>query len=115
VFPAEKAVLAQRTSKAKVEVTPLISTEMKHLSAERVFSEGERTAIALACFLAELRLGSDPSGLIFDDPVSSLDHNVREHVARRLVAAANERQVNRVHARSGLPRRPARAGKDPGR
>jgi energy-coupling factor transporter ATP-binding protein EcfA2 len=92
-FQRQKPVLAQKTNKAKVEVTPLISAEMKHLSAERVFSEGERTAIALACFLAELRLGSDPSGLIFDDPVSSLDHNVREHVARRLVAAAKERQV----------------------
>jgi energy-coupling factor transporter ATP-binding protein EcfA2 len=92
-FQRPKPVLAQKTNKAKVEVTPLISAEMKHLSAERVFSEGERTAIALACFLAELRLGSDPSGLIFDDPVSSLDHNVREHVARRLVTAAKERQV----------------------
>lgn len=92
-FRRQKPVLAQKTDKAKVEVKPLVSTEMKHLAAEKVFSEGERTAIALACFLAELKLGDDPSGLIFDDPVSSLDHNVREHVARRLVAAAKERQV----------------------
>ncbi|HMI89025.1 MAG TPA: AAA family ATPase [Polyangiaceae bacterium] len=92
-FRRQKPVLSQKTDKAKVEVKPLVSAEMKHLSAEKVFSEGERTAIALACFLAELRLGNDPSGLIFDDPVSSLDHNVREHVARRLVAAAKERQV----------------------
>jgi hypothetical protein len=92
-FRRQKPVLAQKTDKAKVEVKPLVSAEMKHLAAEKVFSEGERTAIALACFLAELNLGNDPSGLIFDDPVSSLDHGVREHVARRLVAAAKERQV----------------------
>jgi recombinational DNA repair ATPase RecF len=92
-FRRQKPVLAQKTDKAKVEVKPLVSAEMRHLAAEKVFSEGERTAIAQACFLAELRLGNDPSGLIFDDPVSSLDHGVREHVARRLVAAAKERQV----------------------
>lgn len=92
-FRRLKPILAQKTNKAKVEVTPLVSTELKHLPAEKVFSEGERTAIALACFLAELRLGNDSSGLIFDDPVSSLDHNIREHVARRLVTAAKERQV----------------------
>jgi ABC-type taurine transport system ATPase subunit len=92
-FRRRRPTLAQRTSKAKVEVTPLVSPELKHIPAEKVFSEGERTAIALACFLAELRLGDDSSGLIFDDPVSSLDHGIREHVARRLVAAAKERQV----------------------
>ena len=92
-FSRRKPVFVQKTHKAKVEVTPLVSPELKHLSPEKVFSEGERTAIALACFLAELRLGNDPSGLIFDDPVSSFDHHIREHVARRLVGAAKDRQV----------------------
>jgi ABC-type dipeptide/oligopeptide/nickel transport system ATPase subunit len=92
-FRRRRPTLVQTTKKAKVEVTPLVSSDLKHIPPEKVFSEGERTAIALACFLAELRLGDDPSGLIFDDPVSSLDHNVREHVARRLVAVAKERQV----------------------
>jgi hypothetical protein len=92
-FRRRRPVLVHKPNKAKVRVTPLVSEELKNLSVERVFSEGERTAIALACFLAEARLGADRSGLIFDDPVSSLDHHVREHVARRLVAAARERQV----------------------
>ena len=92
-FSRRKPVLVQKTNKAKVEVTPLVSPELKHLSPEKVFSEGERTAIALACFLAELHLGDDPSGMIFDDPVSSFDHHIREHVARRLVGAAKDRQV----------------------
>ena len=92
-FRRLKPVLVQKTNKAKVEVTPLVSLELKHLSPEKVFSEGERTAIALACFLAELHLGNDPSGMILDDPVSSFDHHVREYVARRLVWAAKDRQV----------------------
>ena len=92
-FRRRRPILSQATSKGTVQVTPLVSSEFAHIPAEKVFSEGERTAIALACFLAELRLGDDPSGLIFDDPISSLDHNVREHVARRLVGAAKDRQV----------------------
>lgn len=92
-FRRLRPTLAQKTSRAKVEVAPVVSAELKHIPPERVFSEGERTAIALACFLAEIRLGDDPSGLIFDDPVSSFDHSVREQVARRLVGAAKERQV----------------------
>lgn len=92
-FRRRRPILAQATNKGTVQVTPLVSAELSHIPAEKVFSEGERTAIALACFLAELRVGDDPSGLIFDDPVSSLDHNVREHLARRLVGAAKTRQV----------------------
>lgn len=77
--------------------------ELAHVPADKVFSEGERTAIALACFLAELRLADDSSGLIFDDPVSSLDHNVREYVARRLVTC-EEQAGHRLYARLGIPR-----------
>lgn len=58
-----------------------------------VVSEGELRAIALAAFLAELATAPSRSGLIFDDPVSSLDHNWRERFARRLVGEAAGRQV----------------------
>ena len=59
-----------------------------------VLSEGEQRALALACFLAELReIGSD-HGIIVDDPVSSLDHDRMETVAERLTEeASNGRQV----------------------
>lgn len=92
-FRRPKPVLYQKTNKGRVQVAPIVSAELKSLPPDRVFSEGERTAISLASFLAELRLGDDPAGLIFDDPVSSLDHNFRERVAARLVAAAEQRQV----------------------
>ena len=58
-----------------------------------VASEGEQRCIALAAFLSELSQASHQSALVFDDPVSSLDHWHREKIAERLVIEANDRQV----------------------
>lgn len=58
-----------------------------------ILSEGEQRAIAVGSFLAELTTGGHCGGIIFDDPVSSLDHIRRQHVARRLVKEATTRQV----------------------
>jgi ABC-type dipeptide/oligopeptide/nickel transport system ATPase subunit len=60
---------------------------------DNVFSEGERTALSLSCFLAELSASDDNCGIIFDDPVSSLDHRVRGAIVKRLVAEAAVRQI----------------------
>jgi len=58
-----------------------------------IASEGEQRCIALAAFLSELSQASHQSALVFDDPVSSLDHWHREKIANRLVLEANNRQV----------------------
>jgi AAA domain len=58
-----------------------------------VLSEGEQTCIALAAFLTELSTAAHKSTLVFDDPVSSLDHRWRKKVAERLVAEAGVRQI----------------------
>ncbi len=58
-----------------------------------VLSEGEQRVVAIAAFLAELSTSPTKSPIIFDDPVSSLDHMYRERVAKRLVAEAKNRQV----------------------
>lgn len=58
-----------------------------------VLSEGEQTCVALASYLTELANASHASGLVFDDPVSSLDHRWRFNVAKRLVKEAGARQV----------------------
>lgn len=58
-----------------------------------VLSEGEQTALGFAGFLTEAHFDASRSALVFDDPVSSLDHMKRESVARRIVALAEERQV----------------------
>jgi hypothetical protein len=58
-----------------------------------VLSEGESRTLSLAAFLTELSTASGKSAIIFDDPVSSLDQDWRERIARRLVMEAKERQV----------------------
>jgi len=59
-----------------------------------ILSEGEYRCVALAAFLSELTLSENPSGIVFDDPVSSLDHDYRDEVAKRLAEeAASGRQV----------------------
>lgn len=59
----------------------------------KVVSEGEQRCLSIAAFFAELSTADDPSGIVFDDPVSSLDYRWREGVARRLVQEAKTRQV----------------------
>ena len=58
-----------------------------------ILSEGEQRAIAIGCFLAEIRLEGANSGIVFDDPVSSLDSKRRELFAKRLGEEACNRQV----------------------
>jgi len=58
-----------------------------------ILSEGEQRAIAIASFLAEVRVSNSTECVIFDDPVCSLDHRRRELVVSRLVKEAQTRQV----------------------
>jgi hypothetical protein len=58
-----------------------------------ILSEGEKTCVALAGFLAELETTDNRSGIVLDDPVSSLDHHYRVRVARLLADTAKQRQV----------------------
>lgn len=59
----------------------------------KVLSEGEHRCVALAAFLAELSTIDAQSAIVFDDPVSSLDHLHRDKVATRLAEAGQTRQV----------------------
>lgn len=60
---------------------------------EEILSEGEQRAIALGSFFAELALANHKCGIVFDDPVSSLDHKRRGRVAKRMAREAQNRQV----------------------
>lgn len=62
-------------------------------SPSTILSEGEQRAIALASFLAEVRLSKSRGAIVLDDPVSSLDHRRRWEVAQRLAEEALTRQV----------------------
>ncbi|BDU22237.1 AAA family ATPase [Dyella sp. GSA-30] len=63
------------------------------LDPHLVLSEAEQRMCALAYFFAELHQSGSSSGIVFDDPVSSLDHNHRTAVARRIVEESAVRQV----------------------
>lgn len=59
----------------------------------KVLSEGEQKVIAMADFLAEARLAGITAPVIFDDPVSSLDHRRINEVAQRITSLAETTQV----------------------
>lgn len=71
----------------------LVLTRAPGVELPRVVSEGEQRCLSIAAFFAELATADDPSGIVFDDPVSSLDYKWREGVALRLVREARARQV----------------------
>ena len=63
------------------------------VDVSKVASEGEARCLSIASFFAELSTAADRSAILFDDPVSSLDHSWRESVAKRLVVESKSRQV----------------------
>ena len=58
-----------------------------------ILSEGEQRAVALAGFFTEVNEREAGHAIILDDPVSSLDLQRQELIARRLVEEAKQRQV----------------------
>ncbi len=81
-----RAVKGKTLHKLKLELPNAVNPA-------EILSEGEQRAIAIGSFLAEVKMSSNAGGIIFDDPVSSLDHRRREYVAERLVGEALDRQV----------------------
>jgi energy-coupling factor transporter ATP-binding protein EcfA2 len=69
------------------------SVQMAEVEPEKVLSEGEKRAVALADFLTEVALDTTSGGIILDDPVTSLDLEWRDTIASLLVAEAEHRQV----------------------
>ncbi|MDE0507894.1 MAG: AAA family ATPase, partial [Gammaproteobacteria bacterium] len=62
-------------------------------SPEKILSEGEQRAVALADFLTEIALNPANAGIVLDDPVNSQDHQRKECIAHRLITEAKNRQV----------------------
>jgi energy-coupling factor transporter ATP-binding protein EcfA2 len=78
------------TTDRKIEIA---NAEVTGFYPSQVLSEGEQTAAALADFLTEVQLNGACAGVIFDDPVTSMDHVRKESIAQRLVTEADRRQV----------------------
>jgi hypothetical protein len=71
----------------------LVIKQATHARLQNVVSEGEARALSIAAFFSELSTSTNSSAILFDDPVSSLDHVWRDRVAARLVEEAKIRQV----------------------
>jgi ABC-type Na+ transport system ATPase subunit NatA len=69
------------------------STAKDIAKPDKVLSEGEKRAVALADFLTEVALDTTSGGIVLDDPVTSLDLEWREVIAEILAAEAQNRQV----------------------
>ena len=63
------------------------------IDPSKILSEGEQKVIALADFMAEARMSENAVPVIFDDPVSSLDHRHVREVAGRIADLASYHQV----------------------
>ncbi|WP_243286695.1 AAA family ATPase [Geothrix terrae] len=60
---------------------------------DSVLSDGERRIVSLAAFLADVAEKPHAAPFVFDDPISSLDHDYEWQVAQRLAELAKDRQV----------------------
>jgi len=85
--------LTPRTAVGETQVSLRLAGARGAPAVSDIASEGEQRALALSFFLAEVWTSESDGGLVVDDPVSSLDDERREHIARRLIAQAADRQV----------------------
>lgn len=70
----------------------LAGTDAK-VRLSNVFSEGELKVLSLAGFFANLSLQQQVASVVFDDPVTSLDHLWRKVVAQRISVEAKNRPI----------------------
>lgn len=81
-----------QASKAQTVIHLKLKTSAK-AKLDHVLSDGEQRALALGFFLAEVAVSDERSAIVLDDPVSSLDHDRRLYLARRLAQESQRRQV----------------------
>lgn len=65
-------------------------TLSKNNDIRAILSEGEQKAVALALFIAEVRIQKSKNPIILDDPVNSLDHKIAGKFAQRLLQLENQ-------------------------
>jgi hypothetical protein len=80
-------------AKGKLRNRPALLGASKSISVRSVLSEGEQTALGLAGFFTETFFDGTRSAVVLDDPITSLDHERRALVAKRIVEQAKDRQV----------------------
>ncbi len=82
-----------RVDHAKTYHSVRLKDPCDQVAADKILSEGEMRVVSLASFLSDTTANVRKRPLIFDDPISSLDHDFEWAVALRLAALARTRQV----------------------
>jgi ABC-type transport system involved in cytochrome c biogenesis ATPase subunit len=67
--------------------------KLKGKDPHSILSEGEQKVIAIADFISEMNLSEINRGVIFDDPVTSLDDFRKSQIAKRLVEESEHKQT----------------------
>nr|MDD3720850.1 AAA family ATPase [Candidatus Gracilibacteria bacterium] len=70
-----------------------IQKKVNGYDIRKVCSEGEQKTIAISHFLTESILDKNNFPIILDDPVNSLDHEISDKLAKRLLEISSQRQV----------------------
>ncbi|MDD4111086.1 MAG: hypothetical protein PHS54_06050 [Clostridia bacterium] len=71
-----------------ISSTKLVLTRNNAITT--ILSEGEQKAVALALFIAEIKMQKVANPIILDDPVNSLDHRIAGNFAERLLSLDNQ-------------------------
>lgn len=73
----------------------MVRTRLKILGKDirHILSDGEQKAVGLALFLAEIESQNSGCPIVFDDPVTSVDHEVADSLAKKLLQISSRRQV----------------------
>ncbi|MBW1619459.1 AAA family ATPase [Empedobacter falsenii] len=66
---------------------------LKGKDPSAILSEGEQKVIALADFIAESTITTINKGIVFDDPVTSLDEERKKVIAKRICELSQSKQV----------------------
>lgn len=88
-----KVELLSDGKKGKTSHRVCIKGAITAKKTDEILSEGEARVVSIAAFLADLNSISKTQAFIFDDPITSLDHNYEENVAKQLVKLSLKRQV----------------------
>lgn len=70
-----------------------LACDSANIPPSKFMSEGEAKIAALSCFIAEYKMSGARIPLVFDDPITSLDHEYQEQVVNRIVDLAKETQI----------------------
>lgn len=90
-----KLTIETRGQKGETVRQIVLSPEVfaQKVAIEKILSDGEKHAVALADFITEVSLDASSTAIVLDDPVSSFDSDSKDAVAKLLAEISAQRQV----------------------